>query len=51
LTEAARLGFKRAVVPMSDVGVEASLQVIGAANIGEAMRRLDMGRGPVRSVA
>ena len=51
LGEAARLGFRRAVVPMSDVGVDASLEVIGAANLSEALRRLDMGRGSVRSVA
>lgn len=51
LAEAARLGFRRAVVPASDIGADAPLQVIGATNIGEAMRRLQMGRGDVRVVA
>jgi len=51
LAEAARLGFRRAVVPSSDIGTSAPLQVVGAANLGEAMRRLEMGRSRVRSVA
>jgi len=51
LSEAARLGFRRAVVPASDVGVEAPLQVIGAANLAQAVDRLGVGRNSIRSAA
>lgn len=44
LAEAARLGFRRAVVPMSDARTDSALQVIGASTLAEALDRLDMRR-------
>lgn len=51
LVEAARLGFKRAVVPASDRDVEAPLQVIGAATLREALTSLGLARSTMRDVA
>lgn len=42
LTEAARLGFKRAVVPVSDAQVQAPIQIVGASNVSEALRTLSL---------
>ncbi len=52
LAEAARLGFRRAVVPAFDQAVEAPLEVIGASNLFQALGRLGV-RHPavVQSVA
>lgn len=44
LAEAARLGFKRAVVPESDADVDASLQVVAAANLSIGLGRLGLSR-------
>jgi len=40
LHEAARLGFRRAVIPASDVGVDAPLEIIGAATLREGLIHL-----------
>lgn len=40
LSEAARLGFRRAVIPASDIGVDAPLEVIGAATLREGLIHL-----------
>jgi len=51
LAEAARLGFKRAVVPASDAGLRAPLEIIGAATLREALTSLNLGRTSMREVA
>ena len=42
LAEAARLGFKRAIIPATDQDVDAPLQVIGAANLFQALTQLGL---------
>ncbi|MEM7093401.1 MAG: DNA repair protein RadA [Actinomycetota bacterium] len=37
LQEAARLGFRKAIVPQSDAGIDADLEVVGATNIVAAL--------------
>jgi len=51
LIEAARLGFKRAVVPASEQDVDAPLQVIGAATLRQALTRLGLSQSSIREVA
>ena len=51
LAEAARLGFKRAIVPASDAQLHAPLEVIGAATVREALTNLGLGRSPMRQAA
>jgi len=47
VNEAARLGFKRAVVPASDAGIEASIPLVGASNVVEALTALGLETGVV----
>lgn len=44
LSEAARLGFRRAVVPHSDAKTDSSIELIGAATIVDALRAVGLGR-------
>ena len=50
LGEAARLGFRRAIVPQSDVTVESPLQVLGASNLEQALGHLAAPAARLRAV-
>ncbi|MCL4121316.1 UNVERIFIED_CONTAM: hypothetical protein GTU68_001431 [Idotea baltica] len=52
LAEAARLGFRRAIIPATDQDVDAPLQVIGAPNLFQALTQLGLRQSrQVQSVA
>ena len=51
LTEAARLGFRRAIVPSSDAHVDAPMTVIGVSTLAEAFIALGLAGDNVRAIA
>jgi len=51
LAEAARMGFKQAIVPLSDAGIESSLQVRGVSTLGEGLVALGLAPANVRRIA
>jgi DNA repair protein RadA/Sms len=49
LTEAARLGFSRVIVPTNSPDCEADVKVIRAATLSEAIAVAGLGSGPLRA--